>query len=343
MITNAPISAVERTWVPPHSSRETSGISTTRTCSPYFSPNSMVAPSSRACGCVVTKMCSGWFCDDVLVHDRLDPGDLRRRSSARRGGSRTAACRGPTYDPAWATWSPSTSRRAACSRWVAVWLAIVGRRASGVDVRAHALAGMQLAVLEPGDHDLVVVDPDDVLDHRAGRVGLDPAAIGDLAPAASVERRLAQLDQRRAVAAVVDGADLRGHVQPLVADELGAEIGVAARRCPRGRRPPPGRGRAARPSARRSRPRRPSFRARRRSRRSARSGTRRCRAAGTHPRRRSRPPTRPARRRAACRRSRACARSAPPRRRARPPRARGARRAPGAPRPGARPRGRAGG
>ena len=47
---NSPISAVVRTCVPPHSSRENdpSPTSTIRTTSPYFSPNSAIAPSSLA-------------------------------------------------------------------------------------------------------------------------------------------------------------------------------------------------------------------------------------------------------------------------------------------------------
>ena len=55
MILKAPISAVLRTWVPPHSSREysPSPISTIRTISPYFSPNSAIAPSRLASSSVV--------------------------------------------------------------------------------------------------------------------------------------------------------------------------------------------------------------------------------------------------------------------------------------------------
>jgi len=44
----SPISAVLRTCVPPHSSTESEGISTTRTTSPYFSPNSAIAPRATA-------------------------------------------------------------------------------------------------------------------------------------------------------------------------------------------------------------------------------------------------------------------------------------------------------
>jgi hypothetical protein len=54
---NSPISAVERTCVPPHSSREyePSPISTIRTTSPYFSPNSAIAPRRLASSSVVVS------------------------------------------------------------------------------------------------------------------------------------------------------------------------------------------------------------------------------------------------------------------------------------------------
>ena len=81
--TNGPISAVERTCVPPHSSRLTVGISTTRTCSPYFSPKSIIAPSSRAWPGEVTKTCRGWFSRSVLVHDPLHLGQLVGRERGR--------------------------------------------------------------------------------------------------------------------------------------------------------------------------------------------------------------------------------------------------------------------
>ncbi len=58
-----PISAVERTCVPPHSSREKppSPTSTMRTTSPYFSPNSAIAPSDFASSSVVVNARTGWF------------------------------------------------------------------------------------------------------------------------------------------------------------------------------------------------------------------------------------------------------------------------------------------
>src|SRR4029077_12135016 len=42
------------TWVPPHSSRECSPASRTRTRSPYLSPKNAMAPSCSACSLVVS-------------------------------------------------------------------------------------------------------------------------------------------------------------------------------------------------------------------------------------------------------------------------------------------------
>ena len=58
---NTPISEVQRTCVPPHSSREKepSPTSTIRTTSPYFSPNSAIAPSRLASSSVVVSARTG--------------------------------------------------------------------------------------------------------------------------------------------------------------------------------------------------------------------------------------------------------------------------------------------
>ena len=60
-IANGPISAVERTCVPPQSSFDQPSMSTTRTTSPYFSPNSIIAPSVRASSSGVSKIRTGAF------------------------------------------------------------------------------------------------------------------------------------------------------------------------------------------------------------------------------------------------------------------------------------------
>ena len=58
---NGPMLPVARQCVPPQSSTENPGTVTTRTRSPYFSPNSAIAPAAMAssvdCSCVSTV----WF------------------------------------------------------------------------------------------------------------------------------------------------------------------------------------------------------------------------------------------------------------------------------------------
>ena len=71
-IANGPISAVVRTCVPPQSSREKPSISTTRTSSPYFSPNSIIAPSLRASSIGVTNARTGRLAKILLVDAPLD-------------------------------------------------------------------------------------------------------------------------------------------------------------------------------------------------------------------------------------------------------------------------------
>ena len=64
-----PISPVRRTWVPPHSSTDQpmvlpvpSPIATTRTSSPYFSPNRARAPEARASSSAISRVVTGEFC-----------------------------------------------------------------------------------------------------------------------------------------------------------------------------------------------------------------------------------------------------------------------------------------
>ncbi len=55
------MSPVARTCVPPHSSTLKPGIDTTRTWSPYFSPNSAIAPAAMASCVAFTSVCTGVF------------------------------------------------------------------------------------------------------------------------------------------------------------------------------------------------------------------------------------------------------------------------------------------
>ena len=76
----SPMSPVRPTWVPPHSSTDQallalplvsdpdapapsgSPMETTRTSSPYFSPNSARAPVSRASSSAISRVSTGEFC-----------------------------------------------------------------------------------------------------------------------------------------------------------------------------------------------------------------------------------------------------------------------------------------
>ncbi|MNP05239.1 hypothetical protein D3C76_971850 [compost metagenome] len=122
------MSPVRETWVPPQSSTEKSPpMLSTRTWSPYFSPNSAVAP----------------FCLAVSISVSSVSTSLFLRISALTMSSRAFSCSGliaskwlkskrrrwlSTSEPFCCTWSPSTWRSAACSRWVAEWLSAVAWR-----------------------------------------------------------------------------------------------------------------------------------------------------------------------------------------------------------------------
>ena len=128
VIAKMPISAVLATCVPPQSSRETSSTSTIRTQSPYFSPKSAIAPSFSASALAISIARTGRL---ALIQS------LTRSSTAATSSALSRApwlkskrsLSGRTAEPAWCTCLPSSSRSAACSRWVAVWLRIVACRA----------------------------------------------------------------------------------------------------------------------------------------------------------------------------------------------------------------------
>ena len=61
MIVKNPMSPVARQWVPPHSSMLKPGIETTRTRSPYFSPNSAIAPEAIASSVERSSVTTGRF------------------------------------------------------------------------------------------------------------------------------------------------------------------------------------------------------------------------------------------------------------------------------------------
>ena len=156
-----PISAVLATCVPPQSSRETPSISTTRTHSPYFSPNRAIAPSASASGRSISSQRTGAL---ALIHS-LTRSSTSRSSSGLSDWPWVKSKRslsGRTAEPAWRTWVPSRSRSAACRRCVAVWLRIVAWRVSRSTTASTSAPG-RLAVGLDREH-LVAADPVDVDD-----------------------------------------------------------------------------------------------------------------------------------------------------------------------------------
>mmetsp|Transcript_40443 Transcript_40443/g.89848 ORF Transcript_40443/g.89848 Transcript_40443/m.89848 type:complete len:325 (-) Transcript_40443:1353-2327(-) len=125
-----PISDVLRTWVPPHSSMDTPGTSTTRTTSSYFSPNMAVAPaalaSSRAMTCVLRGVAS-----DTQMLMRRSTSDTSEGVMGRGRLKSNLSLSNVTSEPCWQVSGPSTRLRADWSRWVAVWCALMRRRSTG--------------------------------------------------------------------------------------------------------------------------------------------------------------------------------------------------------------------
>ena len=316
MILKTPISAVERTCVPPHSSRDhcPSPISTIRTTSPYFSPNSAIAPSARASSSVVVSARTG----SLARICSLTRSSTQARSSSDSGRAVREVEAQLVRADVGAGLAHVAAEARAQRRVQQVRRGVVGLRRAArgrVDRRHDALALVQLAP-DGLEHERLVVAEADHVDHarRAAAVlALDLAHVGDLAAARGVERRLDELGEHLAVLEG-DRADRGRLLGRLVARELRGEA-RAARRTPRSprarrRRPPRARPRSAPatappPSRARSPPRRRPCPARPPAPRSARTGSRRCRAAGTPPRRRCPPARGPSRARCA-RRAAAC-------------------------------------
>ncbi len=119
--------AVLCTWVPPHSSLEKSPMVTTRTRSPYFSPNSAMAPCFLASSMLMTSAVTSSsrarisliFCSTSL---RTVPGTAVGEPKSKRKRP------GAFSEPAWAAVGPSASRSAWWVRWVALWARAMARR-----------------------------------------------------------------------------------------------------------------------------------------------------------------------------------------------------------------------
>ena len=219
VITNGPISAVQRTCVPPQSSRENPGISITRTSSPYFSPKSIIAPSLRASSIGVSNVCTGWFAKTcsltrrstsfaLLARQRLAVGEVEAELVGADGRARLPDVIAEHF------------LERLCRRWVAVWFAIVGKRAlQGTTARTRSpSAKPSPRNAAPGRRRTGTPPPARA---RAPVIlELDEAGVADLAAAAGIERRFAQLREEAAVARALERADLRQRLRLLVAHEL---------------------------------------------------------------------------------------------------------------------------
>ena len=200
-IAKMPISAVLGTWVPPQSSRETSSTSTTRTQSPYFSPNSAIAPSRSASMRDISRARTKW----LSLIQSLTRSPTSRSSSLRQRravGEVEAQLVRPHRGAGLAHVGAEPLPE---SRVQEVRRGVVAHRREArdvVDLRLDALAGLEAVARAVELDRLVVADPVDVGDPGAAAVPAHLAGVGDLAAALGVERALLELDQGPAVVAL---------------------------------------------------------------------------------------------------------------------------------------------
>jgi hypothetical protein len=187
MILNTPISAVLATWVPPQSSIDTPGTSTTRTTSAYFSPNIATAPAALACSIAISCHHKGVGLADPAVDQGLNLLQLLGRPRRGGSGSRSADGRSPPASRPGRSPGSTTCLRAACSRWVAVWLAWARRR-QAASTRAVSrsptatAAALDLAAVH--EHRAVAAHRLDAHDHA---ITGEHAAVAHLTAALAVE------------------------------------------------------------------------------------------------------------------------------------------------------------
>ena len=93
---------------------------TTRTVSPYFSPNRAMAPvffaSSRLISSVTTES-PAWISLFTISSTRLISSGVMAEKWVKSKRRRSLV----TKEPACSTWSPRTVRSALWSKWVALW------------------------------------------------------------------------------------------------------------------------------------------------------------------------------------------------------------------------------
>ena len=207
-ILNSPISLVLRTCVPPHSSTESPGIVTTRTTSPYFSPNSAIAPArdrflrtpSARARTGTPPRCRGSRAVSISLSCSGLSGPWCVKSKRRRSGA--------TSDPAWCTCSPSTLAQRRVQqvrrRVIALGVAAPVASARARPPRPNAMSPVSLPT--------AAVRPSIFAHRRRRRASPSPTIsplIGDLPARLGVERRLAQQHGDAPVVEAPHGGDLR--------------------------------------------------------------------------------------------------------------------------------------
>ena len=116
-------------WVPPHSSRAQSPTEMTRTWSPYFSPNSAIAPDLRASSWVISSACTARSASTRSL-TRASTSAIADAGTAPVAEKSNRKRPGAFSEPAWVAVSPSASRNALCTMWVAVCARLMERRRS---------------------------------------------------------------------------------------------------------------------------------------------------------------------------------------------------------------------
>ena len=85
LMRKGPTLAVLSTWVPPQNSMDTPPISTTRTTSPYFSPNMATAPFFLASSMGSTSVTTGIALQNGVVDQLIHLRQLLRRDGLESG------------------------------------------------------------------------------------------------------------------------------------------------------------------------------------------------------------------------------------------------------------------
>ena len=101
----------------------------TRTSSPYFSPNSAIAPDLRASSCDMISACTARSASTRSL-TRASTSTIADCGTAPLAEKSNRNRPGAFSEPAWVAVSPSASRNALCTMCVAVWARLIERRRS---------------------------------------------------------------------------------------------------------------------------------------------------------------------------------------------------------------------